>query len=337
MTLIGPATPADAWANVLLDKVLVALEQPRPSPDGFAWWQNSEAGGLLTFSSGTLILDQQPISLEGHSRIDIAIARQTNPNQLERVASVLFNQGALNLTIYSTESDADNQHWILSNARIDTAFEALAVQAAARSTLFRVAYIDNPGTTAELVLVEARLISAPTVMPLGTLPTATATLTQTPTFIHTPTPTRQPDSYLGQVIAATVDPIIDNSEDFLPAVVTDFANRHPRTGFLVWTDAGPTINGQAMSVDQARELTFYSLAPSDPSGAVSSFLKVVYTDNTTRLPEKQIYFQGQRMGEILFWLATRAAERGGRLRIAYDDFGARQTITVIDFGRSAPE
>ena len=98
-----------------------------------------------------------------------------------------------------------------------------------------------------------------------------------------------------------------------------------------WTDTGPTLNGQTMSVDQASELNFYALAPSDPAGTVSTFLKVVYNGSITRLPEKQIYFQGQRMEEILFWLVTHAAERDGQLRIAYDDFGAKQAITVIGF------
>lgn len=335
VTLIGPATPADAWANALLDRILIVLRQPRPLPDGLAWWQNSEAGGLLALTGGALTLKQQPLSLEGQNTVFIAIPGQVNPNQLDRVASVIFDQGALNLTVYSMESTAENQYWILSSAQIDAAFEALVVQAAARSAALKAAYIENPGAVAEFVLVEAGTLDTPRVTPAGTLPTATASQTSVP--INTPTPTREPDLYLGQVIASTIDPIIDSSKDFSPAAITDFVNRHPRTGFLAWTGTGSTIDGQALSVDQAEELTFYALSPSDPTGATSSFLKVVYTDNTTRLPEKQIYFQGQRMGEILFWLATHAAERGGRLRIAYDDFGAKQAITVIDFSRSAPE
>jgi hypothetical protein len=335
VTLIGPPTPADAWANSLLDRVLIPLEQPRPSLDGFAWWQNSEASGSLMLDDGALILEQQPLSLEGQTTVFIAIPGQANPNQLERVAGIVFTQGALNLTVYAMESDAENQHWILSNARIDTAFEALVVQAAARSAVLKAAYIENPGAAVEFVLIQAAMFSEPTVTAASTLPTTTATASRTPVLVNTPTPTRQPDPYLGQVITATIDPIIDSSKDFSPAAITDFVNRHPRTGFLAWTDAGPTINGQTMSVDQARELTFYALAPSDPMGAVSSFLKVVYTENTTRLPERQIYFQAHRMEEILFWLVTRTAERGGQLRIAYDDFGAKQAITVIEFSSAS--
>ncbi len=334
VTLIGPTTPADAWANALLDNVLALLEQPGPSPDGFAWWQSSDASGLLGLVDGSLTLEQQLLTLEGQTNIFMAIPRRANPNQLERVASVGFNQGALSLTVYSMESDAENEHWILSNARIDTPFEALVVQAAARSAVLRAAYIENPGMAAEFVLIEAGTIAGATATAAGTLPAATATASKTPIPVRTPTPTRQPDPYLGQVVASTIDPIIDSTKDVSSSAITDFINRHPRTGLLIWTDAGPTINGQVMSVDQAKELTFYTLSPSDPTGAVSSFLKVVYTDNTTRLPEKQIYFQGHRMEEILFWLAVRAAERGGQLHIAYDDFGAKQAITVIDFTAS---
>jgi hypothetical protein len=336
VTLIGPTTPADAWANSLLDKVLETLKQPRPSPDGFAWWQNSEASGLLMLDGEALVLEQQPLSFEGQNTVFVAISGRANPNQLERVASVVFTQGALNLTVYSLGSDAENEHWILSGAHIDTPFVSLVVQAAARSAVLKAAYIENPGAAVELVLVEATMFGEPTVTAAGTLLTATATATGTPARVNTPTPTRQPDLYLGQILNSTIDPIIDGSKDFSSAAITDFVNRHPRTGFLAWTDTGPTINSQALSVDQAKELTFYTLAPSDPAGSVSSFLKVVYTDNTTRLPEKQVYFQGQRMEEILFWLVTRAAERGGRLRIAYDDFGAKQAITVLEFSSSNP-
>lgn len=331
VTLIGPATPADAWANSLLDSIVIVLEQPRPSPDGFAWWQNSEASGWLGLTTGALTLERQPLSLEGQSMVFITIPGQANLNQLERVASVAVDQGALSLTVYGTDAVSESQHWILSNAHIDTAFEALVIQAAARSAVLKAAYIENPGTASEFVLVEARALNVPTVTAASTLPTPSATASQTPVLTSPPTPTRQPDPYLGQVIASTIDPIIDSSKDFSPAAITDFVNRHPRTGFLTWTDTGPRINGQTMSVDQAKELNFYALAPSDATGTVASFLEVVYTDNTTRMPELQIYFQGHRMEEILFWLTKRAAERGGQLRIAYDDFGAKQAITVIDF------
>lgn len=331
VTLIGPSTPADAWANSLLDRLLPMLQQPRPSPDGLAWWQNSEASGLLTLVDGFLALGQQPVGFEGQSVIDIAVAGQANSNQLEQAARVVLDQGALILTVYSTEPDVESGHWILSNSEVDTAFVSLVVQAAARSVALRAAFIENPGAAAEFVLVEAKALNIPTGTPLSTLATSTATPVRTPTPLSTPTPTREPDPYLGQVIASAIDPIIDSADEFSPGVIADFVNRHPRTGFLSWTDAGPTLNSQTMSVDQASELNFYALAPSDPTGTVSTFLKVVYNGSITRLPERQIYFQGQRMEEILFWLVTHAAERDGQLRIAYDDFGAKQAITVIGF------
>jgi hypothetical protein len=330
VTLIGPATPADAWANSLLDQVLGSLQQPQPPADGFAWWQNSEASGDLSLVGNVPTLGGHPLDLSEQTQIDISMPRQTNPNQVERVASIVFAQGASTLTVYNTGPSPANEHWVLSSTEPTTACNALIVQAAARAIVLRAAYIENPGGTSEIMLVSASTLSTPTAAPTDLSPTASPTLTPTQ-LILSATPTREPDPYLGKVIAAAIDPIIDDTQDFVPSVVLDFANRHPRTGHLMWTASGPQLGGQLMSVSQASELGFYTLSPSEQTGRVTSFLKIVFTNNTTRLPEMQIYFQGQRMEEILFWLVSRADERGGQLRIAYDDFGTRQAITVIGF------
>jgi len=72
------------------------------------------------------------------------------------------------------------------------------------------------------------------------------------------------------------------------------------------------------------------------TGDVTRFLRALYDGQTTRLPDEQVYFQGQRMNEILYWMARRATERGGRLIVSYDDFGAMQVITVVGFEQLNP-
>ncbi|MBN1313585.1 MAG: hypothetical protein JXB30_19425 [Anaerolineae bacterium] len=336
-TLVGPLTPADAWANSLLDKVLNTLQEPQSSPDGFAWWQSSEAGGELVLTNAVPALNQQLIDLDGQTRIDVSVVKQDNPNQLDRVASVIYVQGALTLTVFSRESGIENEYWVLSNAEPSIAFKALVVQATARASILEAAYMEKPASTAEFVLVGVRTLQIGEASPTEMSTPVMVSATYVPTWTipaPTSTPTREPDIYLGRVIAAAIDPIIDNAAFFLPAIVQDFANRHPRTGYLTWSGAKPQIGGHSLSVDQAEELTFYTLTPSDAEGTVTSFLKVIYIDHTTRLPEKQIYFPGQRMEEILLWIVTRADERGGRLNIAYDDFGTKQAVTVIGFDSS---
>jgi hypothetical protein len=37
------------------------------------------------------------------------------------------------------------------------------------------------------------------------------------------------------------------------------------------------------------------------------------------------------MEEIVYWIVIHAAERGGQMLVAYDDYGQRQAITIIGF------
>ncbi len=52
-TPFGPSTPADGWANAVLDLALPLLQQPPLPTDGLAWWQGSGTSGLLTLVGGT--------------------------------------------------------------------------------------------------------------------------------------------------------------------------------------------------------------------------------------------------------------------------------------------
>ncbi|HEC23717.1 MAG TPA: hypothetical protein ENI95_12465, partial [Chloroflexi bacterium] len=53
----GFTTPADQWANRLLDTALPVIEQPLPGQaDGLLWWQGSDASHPLEFEEGSLTL-----------------------------------------------------------------------------------------------------------------------------------------------------------------------------------------------------------------------------------------------------------------------------------------
>lgn len=336
MTLSGPITPADEWANALLDIALPLLEQALPSGGGFAWWQGSDAGGMLMFVGERLLLGSLELHVDDQQVIGVLIPNHENPNQLDLLASIEPERGVLVLSVVDDTPPYGETRWLVSNAYPGIALTALAVQAERRGVALRAAFNRNPGGEAQLALVGiAQLAPTPTFpIPSGTEhPTPTASRTPTTTF--TTTPTREPDVYLGRLIAEKIDPIIDAALFFDTNAVFDFAGRHPWTGILSWTETGAEIGGRPTAVCQATELTFYTLKANDPSGEVRRFLRILYVDGATRFPDDQVYFQGQRMEEILFWLVRRAAEREGQLIVAYDDFGAKQAITIVGF-RSFP-
>jgi hypothetical protein len=91
------------------------------------------------------------------------------------------------------------------------------------------------------------------------------------------------------------------------------------------------VDGRPVNVDQAGELVLQILTPNDPRGPAQPFLKAEYTGVVTRFPDEQIYFSGQRMNEVLYWTVYSSARRGGLLSVSYDDFGARQLITIFGF------
>jgi hypothetical protein len=118
---------------------------------------------------------------------------------------------------------------------------------------------------------------------------------------------------------------------FQPSALYRFTEQHPWSGLLTWTETGPQINHRDTAIHQATELTFYTLSSDDPTGKTVTLMDVYYVEGTTRFPADSIYFQGHRMDEILYWMVRRAAERGGQLYVAYDDFGIKQAITLVGF------
>ncbi len=333
LDLFAPTTPADQWANHVLDQALPAITQPVPLDSGFAWWQSSSARGELSLSEDRIAIAGQALELDPMQGIDILVPDLQNPSQLSLAGSVEWEGEALVLAAAGDDPAAPRVHWLLSDASPTLAIIALLNQADARDLKLTAAYTESFGGQAQLVLTGATATTV-TVTPAAedaAVPDPTPTASLTPVVAWTATPTRVPEAFLGQVIAAKLDPVIDVAESFHPTATTRYVVSHPWAGILAWTETGPTIGGRAVGVGQAEELNLYALQEDDPSGRVASFLLITYDGSVTRLPDDQLLFQEQRMEEVLFWIVRHAAERGGQMVVAYDDFGVRQAITVVGF------
>jgi hypothetical protein len=328
----GLSTPADEWANTLLDQLPPTLAEVTYPADGLAWWQSSSATGEMTLTGATLALGERPLEVTDRGTILIFVPDQANPIQLNSLGAITVEEGVLVLSVVSSVPSATGSHWLLSDARPVLALRALIIQAELRDLALVAAFARESDTEAQLVLVEVRSLAPQTPTPGTPSPALlTPTPSRTPTSTPTPTPTRVPDPYLGRVMAEKIDPVIDMADRFNPGAVFTITTQHPWTGLLTWTETGARINSRQTAVEQATELTFYTLNPDDASGTTSRLFTVVYVDGATRFPDDLIYFQGQRMEEMLFWLVRHAAERGGQLLVAYDDFGAKQALIVVGF------
>lgn len=335
VTLIGPASTADAWANALLDLVLDPLTKPARVGDGFAWWQGSESIDFLTYIDGQTHFKSDQLSLNGQSSTDISIVSPGDPNQLQHVAAIQLESSALVLTVTPGQSRPGDIQWILSGITPDSALDALVIQAAARSVILKAAY--NPGggqQNGTLVLLVAQAAAYTTSTPAPAPSEATPTQSSPP---GSPTPTHAPESSLGAVIDARLKPVLDAGLAFPPDVVAAYTAGHAWNGQLTWNETGPQVDDRPANVNQASELTLQILTPNDPRGPAQPFLVAEYTGNVTRFPDEQTYFTGQRMNEILYWMVTYGARRGGLFQVSYDDFGSRQVITLIGFAPFAPQ
>lgn len=328
-----PASPADAWASLLLDRGLAVIGQSPPSLEGLAWWQSRESRGDLSLSGSDVLLGGTLVDLPMDTSLTISAVDPARPNGLIVLGSAASNGGGVILTATSRDSTEVAERWLLSAGTPGLALRALATQARLREIVLETAYSGNTDARAQLVLLGYRPLVSVTLTPSSTPtagPSPTPTRTGTPTI--TPTPTRPPDVYLGQLVTAKIDPVIDSAESFDADVTRALIESHPFTGPLTYTESGIQVRGASIAISDAEELTVYVLEGSGETGDVTRALSAVYTaEGTTRLPDDRVVFQGHRMEEILYWIVMRAAERGGRLIVAYDDFGARQAITVIGY------
>jgi hypothetical protein len=322
----GFATPADLWANAILDAVLPILEGNTAPVEALAWWYTTPQGGVLALEDGIVTIDRQQIDMPEDQNVEIAISDPALPNSLRLTGEARLLDTALQLTLNDLIMGQENSRWLLSGASPVLAIEALAAQASARDVSLTVAYAQS-GPTMQVVLLEAtRLTNA---SQSGTETPGTGTITPTPVAL-TPTSIRAPEAYLGQIVASRINPGIDEAKGISPSLTQRFIDRHPWAGILATSENGITINNRSTSITRATELVVYLLT--DSSGDVTRLFSVEYTrDGTTRFPEDQLIFQAHRMEEILYWIIVRAAERDGQVIVAYDDFEDTQTITLIGF------
>ena len=330
----APLSPASEWAEMLLDRALSHLPQAPPLQDGLAWWEGSGAAGRLDLDGAVVTVGGRPVDVDSQRRIDVMLPDVRNPIALTAAGSITYEADALTLTVDRGEATDMQSRWILAGMPPSRAIRALVEAADARDVALDAAFIENPGRQGTLALVG--LVGAtptPTLLlPSPGGPTPTASLTPSPTWTPLPpTPTRVPDPYMGRIIAERLAPVIEAAAAFNPHAVYFFAENHPWIGILTWTERGSTIGGRPSAVSQAEELTFYTLQANEPSPSVVSFLYIFYADGATRFPDDLVYFPSHRMEEALFWMVRAAAEEGGQLVVAYDDFGAKQAITVIGF------
>jgi hypothetical protein len=333
-----PQTPADEWASVILQRALSLLSEPSTPADGLAWWQAREASGLLGTADGSLTLGGATLGVDSERDLALSAVDRANPNHLWPLGSIVIDHGALLLTVSIPDSTGAAQRWLLSSGTPSLALNALVIQAASQDVVLRVAYAPSGGAVAQLVILDSQpnIPASPTAM-WTTTAGPSPTSTRTPTATITLTPTRVPEAYLGQIIATKVDPVIDAVVQLDAATTVAFVDRHPLAGILTSTEETPEVDGHPIAASLAQELAFYWLEGDGDTHHVVRFLTAVYTpEGTTRFPDDLIYFQGHRMSEIIYWMVLRAAERGGQLLVAYDDFGARQTVTVIGFQEFHP-
>lgn len=340
LTPAEPSTPADRWAIYVLDIALAAVEEPPPPGDEAAWWERPDAlRGRLTYAAGRITVGGTALDVESLTAIDLFVPGMGAPDRLAPVARAAWEGEALMLTGRGVGAEGAEQSWLLSGAGPGLAIEALTMAAAHRDIALDVAYAAS-GNTAQMVLLGAGDPGAtptPLPTPSPTQPTATPLFSPTPTF--PPTSTRVPEVFMGQVIAEKLDPVIDALRSGPPPDAADYAATHPWTGALTWTEIGPRLDGIPLPVGQASELVVYALAE-EPGGEPELILHATYNASSngsyTHFPEDQLIFQEQRMDEIVYWMVRDAAEQGGQLFAAFDDFGVRQNLTLLDYRSIEP-
>jgi hypothetical protein len=329
VTLIGPTSPADEWANQVLDKFIV-MDLPQPSGlDNLAWWQNPMNSDFLTLREGFIYAGQMPVVLSDISHLEIAVPDVIRPGLLRKIASVEKINEALQFSLYSARDSVNSLRWIVSADDMQIALESLIVQAASREFVIQAAISSVPsGGESEIVLLAVEPYNR--VLQFGNTGTISPTRQLLP-IETTATATRVADVYLGQLLAASLNPILETINQVPVDVVKHYRDTRPRVGLLEWQENGPILAGMPMGTAHATELHLYALSANSGEGDVVSLLVALYDGRVTRLPDFQVYFQGHRMDEILHWLTVIAAQKNGQLEIAYDDLGIKQSITILSF------
>ncbi len=328
-------SPADQWADQLVAAALPVLSDGSLTSEGFVWWQNPAENGPLAANDDGLWLGGRQLEIDELERIEVLVPTAAGSSQLKGYGTVTWEGGALMLSAVGGADGATSTRWLLSSTRPGTAVRALIQQAAEQGYRLTAAYSTTFEKQASLVLTSAApvdVVAEPTEAPAD----ATAAPTLTPVPSVQPTPTRAPEALMGQTVAEHVDPAIASLADLPEASKLAFAETHPWVGLLTWTESGPQISGRDIAIQEARELTVYVIASEGDDVLSERLLSATYNGSFTRLTDEQLIFHGQRMDEILYWMVRTAFDEGGQLLVAYDDFGTRQALTLVDLRLLSP-
>lgn len=327
--VLGSVSPSDAWANAILDAGLPHLDKLSGSGDGLAWWQASGAQGLLSIVPTGIAVNGQSLILTNSRQISVYVVNPVEPNALLKLGQVEWN-GKVVVLSASAQVSGENVEWVIGDGSGDLALRALVIQAQRRAVALKVA-VNQSSNGAEMEIALVGMNNA-------LIPLATQYNSQTPEVellstgtAPVPTATRVPETYLGKIIADRLNPVIDALLLMPPETAFDYVQEQAWTGVLAWSENGPLVNGRQIHVAQAQNLDIAYLAMEDGHWVEIPLLSAIFSEGVTRLPDQQVLFQGLRMEEITYWMVYCAVQRRGQLAVSYNDFGARQTISIFDF------
>lgn len=334
-TSSGFSSPADQWAETLIERYLDQIlgRVPSPTGGGLVWWESSEQQMTLEFAGSVLRLGNTPFTISDRKQVELYIPDQATTAGLTRIATIERIAGTLTLSLSALSPSSPNTQWLISEGDPDNALQSLAYQMGADDYQLLVAVEEEADQSLRIILVSVQDLGreTPTAVPPSPTSNQQPTITLIPSRTPLPTSTRSPDVYLGRIVAERIAEAFSPDWQVPPTVLARFVNTHPWIGLLSWSETGPTIGSRFTAVEQAAELNIYLLG--EDAEDLQQVLTVSYDaeTTTTRIPEMQVYFQGKRMEEILFWMYRYAAEQGAQLNLAYDDFGASQAIIIIGF------
>jgi len=322
-------TPADAWAIAALDLLLPMIELNTIDEQKSVKWGSSI--GDLTWQNNRVAVAQQPVDILSDYTIQITAGNDQHPTSPLPIGEITPVGRALALTIANAQAD----RWLLSSTSSILPLKALFTQTELRGIILQGFASTKAGSVLQIVFVGIKrtniVVDSPT-----DVSTSITERSPLPTLI--PTATRALDSYLGQFVAGKIDPAIDQAQAISPAATRDFLDRHSWAGLLTSSETGLQVAGRNIDVSHATELTVYLVEDQSKPSDVSRLFTVQYNaeEQTTHFPEDRILFQAHRMDEAVYWIVVRAAERGGQIIAAYDNYGEKQSLTVIGFKPLTP-
>jgi len=316
---------AQEWASLLMDRAQERIDQ---SPS-MSWWPQSSASTLLDVNNYVVTLAGIPVGNMTQQDVSFLAYDADSNSGSAALGKAQISNAALVLSVYQPDTETVERDWRLGGQKISPALEALAFEAQSRGLLLRVGTYQPDPSMMQIALLDVRPLSIEIAEETTQAPTSDSPAAATPTGVSVqPSPTREPDVFVERAVNEKMDTILAELGDYNPAIVAAFAESHPQTGLLTWTETGAAVDGEHVRVRQATSLTFYNLSE---DGSTNRVFEVVYENTVTRLPDDEVFFPEHRMEEMLFWMIKKASAEGGQLIVAYDNLGEQQAITFIGF------